>query len=242
MSGFTVYPAIDLRAGKVVRLAQGDATRQTTYHENPAATARHWLEAGAAWLHVVNLNGAFGERDAGNRAALSLILKQSTALHGKVQFGGGMRSLEQVEQALEMGVSRVILGTAAVQTPEMLAQALQRFDARRVAVALDVRDGLVKTSGWREDSGVTPLTLARQLAVWGVKIVVYTNIARDGMGGGTDIAAARAVADLGFEVIASGGVQTLEHVRVVRAAGLSGVIIGRALYEGQVSLEEALKC
>jgi phosphoribosylformimino-5-aminoimidazole carboxamide ribotide isomerase len=190
---FTIYPAIDLRGGHVVRLKEGDPARLTMYSDDPAETARRWLEAGATWLHVVNLDGAFGESDEANRSALESILK--VGMH--IQFGGGIRSLASVERALGLGVSRAILGTIAVEQPEVVAEAVKICGAESVAV---------------------------------------------GLGSGLNIPSTRALADAsGLEVIASGGVHTLQDVVVAREANLAGVIIGRALYEGTIDLKEALK-
>ncbi|MCI0397570.1 MAG: 1-(5-phosphoribosyl)-5-[(5-phosphoribosylamino)methylideneamino]imidazole-4-carboxamide isomerase [Chloroflexi bacterium] len=241
MDTFTVYPAIDLRKGRVVRLVQGDPARQTVYGDDPAAVARRWLAAGANWLHVVNLDGAFGEEESANIAALRAIL--AAAGPGRVQFGGGLRSLADMEQTLEWGVGRVILGTAAVESPELVAEAVARFSPERVGVGIDARDNRVRVKGWVEASDLEPATLGRQLAGLGVRTVVYTNIARDGAGRGVDVAASQQLAEgTGLAVIASGGVASAADVAAVRAAGLSGVIVGRALYEGQVRLEEMLSC
>jgi phosphoribosylformimino-5-aminoimidazole carboxamide ribotide isomerase len=242
MNAFTVYPAIDLRAGQVVRLRQGDPNRQTVYGDDPAGVARRWLDAGATWLHVVNLDGAFGDRDARNQAALAAIL---FAVEGQasVQFGGGLRSLADVEQALSLGVRRVILGTAAVESPKWVQEAIVCFGADCVAAGIDARDGRVRVRGWLHETDVDPATLGRALARLGVRTVIFTNIARDGVGRGVDAAAAQRLAQaIGLGVIAAGGVASLDDVRRAQAAGLSGVVIGRALYDGQVALEEALQC
>ncbi len=239
MNAFTVYPAIDLRGGRVVRLRQGDPNRQTVYADQPEAAAEGWRAAGAKWLHVVNLDGAFETPDAANRRALECIL----AVGGNVQFGGGVRSLAAIADLLALGVQRVVLGTAAVEDPALVAQALARFGDQAIAVGIDARDGRVRTRGWTQESELGAVAFARQLADLGLRIVVHTDIARDGVGRGVNVAASRALAEAsGLQVIASGGVALLEDVRAVRAAGLNGVIIGRALYEGQVDLKEALAC
>ncbi len=233
-----VYPAIDLRGGKVVRLKQGDPARLTAYSDDPAETARRWLEAGARWLHVVNLDGAFGESEDVNLSALEAILE----LGARVQFGGGMRSLDAIARALDLGVSRAILGTIAVENPNVVAQALARFGAEKIAVGIDARDGLARTRGWKTDSGVPALDLALHMRRLGLATVIFTDVSRDGLGGGLNIAATRALADAsGLDVIASGGVHTIDDVRAVKEAGLAGCIIGRALYDGTVELVSALK-
>ncbi len=238
MSNFTIYPAIDLREGRVVRLAQGDPDRETAYDIQPLAVARRWQAAGAVWLHVVNLDGAFGEGGRKNVTALARIL--TTGL--KVQFGGGVRDLETVRRVLDMGVARVVLGTVAVENPAVVEQALADFGPERLAVGIDARDGYVRTRGWREAAPLTALELAQQWATLGGRWLIFTDIARDGMGSGVNVEATAALAQAtGLHVIASGGVATLEDVRRVKAAGLHGVIIGRALYEGHIDLEAAWK-
>lgn len=239
MSVFIVYPAIDLRGGKVVRLQAGDLHRQTAYSDDPVEVAARWRAAGAEWLHVVDLDAAFGEDAAANRRALAAIVR----LGGRVQFGGGVRTLDDMAGLLDLGVSRVVLGTAAVENPDLVAGAVARFGPGAVAVAIDARDGRVRTRGWQAESGLDAVALACRLAALGLRTAIHTDIARDGLGTGVNVAASRALAGAsGLDVIASGGVASLADVRAVRDAGLSGVIIGRALYEGHVDLREALRC
>ncbi len=243
MGDFTIYPAIDLRAGQVVRLRQGDPARQTVYGADPAAQARAWAEAGARWLHVVNLDGAFDQADNLNQAALGQILAECAKSGVKVQFGGGLRSLLDIQRALGLGVERVLLGTAAVQSPELVRTALQRWGAGRIGAALDAQDGVIRTHGWTESSGVSALDLGRRLAQAGLLNVIYTDIARDGTGSGANLAACLALQQAsGLAVIVSGGIRALDEIRQARQMGLAGVIAGRALYEGHFSLEEALAC
>lgn len=232
-----VYPAIDLRGGKVVRLKEGDPARMTSYSDDPAETARRWLAMGAQWLHVVNLDGAFGEGDNANRTALESILK----LGARVQFGGGMRSLDAIDAALSLGVSRVVLGTIAVEQSDVVASALKQFGAERIAVGIDARDGVARVRGWKSDGRISAQDLALQMQTLGLGTVIFTDIRRDGLGGGLNIPATKELADIsGLDVIASGGVHTLDDVIAARDANLSGVIIGRALYEGTIDLKEAL--
>ena len=239
---FTVYPALDLRAGKVVRLKEGDPERMTAYSDDPEQTARRWLEAGASWLHVVNLDGAFGENESRNRAVLRTILKAAAEFSAYVQFGGGIRSLEAMEEALDLGVQRVILGTIAAEQPEIVGEAIQIFGSKQIAAGLDARDGLIHVRGWKEDSGLPAVDLALQLKKAGLRTVIFTDIRRDGLGSGLNIDATRALTEAtGLEVIASGGVLTIEDVIAAREAGLAGTIIGRALYEGSIDLGKALK-
>ncbi len=233
-----IYPAIDLRGGKVVRLKEGDPARMTAYSDDPAEMARKWLSMGAVWLHVVNLDGAFGESDDANRSALEAVLK----LGAQVQFGGGMRSLDAIEDAIALGVSRVVLGTIAIEQPKVVIAALKKFGPEKIAVGIDARDGLVAVRGWKSDSGILAKDLALQMRTVGLRTVIFTDIRRDGLGSGLNIPSTRELADVsGLDVIASGGVHTLDDVIAVREAKLSGVIIGRALYDGTVDLEKALQ-
>jgi len=250
MSDFTVFPAIDLRGGHVVRLKEGDLTRQTTYSDNPAEIARRWLSAGAKWLHVVNLDGAFNqaqdlvlsESDTANQRALKDILKVTREFGTQLQFGGGLRSLDAIEVLLGSGVDRAIIGTIAVEQPEILKDALAHFGADKIAVGIDARDGRVRIRGWQDYSRVNAADLAQQMRTLGVQTVIYTDISRDGMGRGLNLAATKKLANTsGLEVIASGGVHTLEDVVAARDVGLVGAIVGRALYEGTVDLKSAIQ-
>ena len=239
---FTIYPAIDLRAGRVVRLKEGDPARMTAYSDDPAETARRWLHEGASWLHVVNLDGAFGEHDTANQQALLSILKVTNEFDTQVQFGGGLRSLDSIAHALELGVSRVVLGTIAIEQPELIADALTRFGAERIAVGIDARDGLVRVRGWQDNSGISATDLALHMQTLGLYTVIFTDVRRDGLGSGLNIDATRVLAEVsGLDVIASGGVHTLEDVLAARDADLAGVIVGRAIYEGTLDLKIALQ-
>jgi phosphoribosylformimino-5-aminoimidazole carboxamide ribotide isomerase len=232
-----IYPAIDLRGGKVVRLKEGDPARMTSYSDDPADTAKRWMDAGASWLHVVNLDGAFGESDHANQVALESILR----LGARVQFGGGIRSLDSVAQVLNLGVSRVVLGTIAVEQPDVVADALKKFSAENIAVGIDARDGVVRVRGWKDDGGISAHNLALQMRTLGLRTVIFTDIRRDGLGSGLNISATKNLADVSrLDVIASGGVHTLDDVMAAKDAGLAGCIIGRALYEGTINLTDAL--
>ena len=234
---FTIYPAIDLRSGQVVRLQEGDPARMTAYSDDPAEMAQLWLSAGASWLHVVNLDGAFGESDQANRSALEAILK----LGAQVQFGGGLRSVAAIERALDLGVSRVVLGTIAIEQPAVVEDALKKFGSENIAVGIDAREGLVRVRGWKDASGVSAIDLALHMRALGLRTVIFTDVSRDGLGSGLNIPSTRELADVsGLAVIASGGVHALNDVIAARAANLSGVIIGRALYEGTLDLKQAL--
>ena len=204
--------------------------------------ARRWLEAGARWLHVVNLDGAFGENEMANREALRAILRTAAEFPANIQFGGGIRSLDAVEEALDLGVRRVILGTVAAEQPEIVGKTIQTFGPEQIAAGIDARDGLVRVRGWKEGSGLPAADLALQLKETGVRTIIFTDIRRDGLGSGLNIDATRALAEAaGLDVIASGGVHTIEDVTAARKAGLAGTIIGRALYEGTIDLGIALK-
>lgn len=240
MKTFTIYPAIDLRRGRVVRLEYGDPDRQTVFSDDPVDMAKLWAKQGADWLHVVNLDGAFEESGLENWE----YLPRMTCLGSFVQFGGGLRVMADVERALDMGVSRVILGTAAVKNPQLVADSVSRFGPERVAVGLDAREGRIKIRGWRSDASWAPVDLARQMAQLGLRTAIHTDIDRDGVLTGVNVTASADLARRsGLEVIASGGVAALEDVRRAKtmlAEGLTGVVIGRALYDGRIDLSEAL--
>jgi phosphoribosylformimino-5-aminoimidazole carboxamide ribotide isomerase len=239
---FEIYPAIDLRAGKVVRLRQGDPDQQTTYADDPKRVASQWLEQGTRWLHVVNLDGAFGEIDDANQKALRSILELADGFGAKVQFGGGLRSDRQITSVLGLGVDRIVLGTLAVENPDLVRQAIQAYGAEHVAVGLDARQGLIQVRGWKEGTPLKALELASQLNDWGLKWLIFTDIARDGVGTGLNLEVTRHLARASrLKVIASGGVSSLEDVRQARRAQLAGVIIGRALYEGKLDLKAILE-
>jgi phosphoribosylformimino-5-aminoimidazole carboxamide ribotide isomerase len=237
MSNFNVYPAIDLRQGRVVRLAQGDPDQETSYSDDPLRVARRWEEAGATWAHVVNLDGAFGETGQQNHRALAQVLTTSLP----IQFGGGIRDLASLSAALDLGVARVVVGTAFVENPTFVREALVAFGAERVAVGIDARDGIAQIRGWQAAAPITAEDLAQRWADMGGRWLVFTDISRDGMGSGVNVDATTALMDTtGLNVVASGGVRTLDDVVRVKQAGLAGVIIGRALYEGQIRLADAL--
>ncbi len=238
MTPFNVYPAIDLRNGQVVRLKLGDPNQQTTYSFEPASMADQWISQGAQWLHVVNLDGAFGETESPNLAAVAKIAQRGTP----VQFGGGLRTLEDIDRVIDQGVSRVVIGTAAVKNPALVDAALAKHGAAKIAVGIDSRDGIVRTHGWQEASGIETLTLAKQMVAQGVEWTIFTDISRDGVGTGLNLDATVELArESGLNVIASGGVHTAADVHGARAADLAGCIIGRALYEGTIAhLSEVL--
>jgi phosphoribosylformimino-5-aminoimidazole carboxamide ribotide isomerase len=237
LSTFTIFPAIDLRNGKVVRLAQGDPGCQTVYGDDPLAQAERWKAEGAEWLHVVNLDGAFGAETSANQAALQRILR----LGLKVQLGGGLRDRDAIRAALESGVSRAVLGTAVVENPALVDWAVETFGPERVAAGIDARDGLVRIKGWVEATSIRAIDLAKELHGRGLEWCIFTDINRDGLQQGVNWAAStRLAAASELRVIASGGAAAEEDVFRARNAGLAGIIIGRALYEGKIQLKTLL--
>lgn len=236
---FIVFPAIDLKNGQVVRLKEGDPSRQTNYASDPAGVAARWITAGAQWLHVVNLDGAFEQADSANQKALQAILEVSMAYDTPIQFGGGLRSLQDAERILDLGVSRAVFGTAAVAQPELVRKAVHQWGADRIAVSLDARDGIVRVRGWQESSNQTAVNLGLDFQQMGLRWIVFTDIARDGLQTGVNLPATLLLAQTtGLLVVASGGVNTIDDVRAIRSAGLPGVIVGRALYEGSIQPED----
>jgi phosphoribosylformimino-5-aminoimidazole carboxamide ribotide isomerase len=170
-----IYPAIDMRRGKVVRLKEGDPNRQTVFSDDPIATAQKWVEQGATWLHMINLDGAFADADD-NRG----ILERTARLNIPIQFGGGLRQMDDIARAFDQGASRVVLGTIAIHQPEVVIQAIERWGAEAICVGLDTRDGKVVTHGWKEKAELTPIELGTQMAHVGVKHALYTDVSRDG--------------------------------------------------------------
>jgi phosphoribosylformimino-5-aminoimidazole carboxamide ribotide isomerase len=236
---FTVFPAIDLMGGQVVRLHQGDPSQKTVYSDDPAATARRWLEGGATWLHVVNLDAAFGEPDYANLVAIAAILEEANLFAAGVQLGGGLRTVEAVQEALGMGVRRVVVGTMAVEEPDTLLRLTAAHGPEAVAAGIDARDGVVRVRGWKQGAEIRALELAKLVTAHGVRWMVVTDIRRDGSGSGVNVAACVEITqETGARVIASGGVQGRDDIEAARQAGLAGIIAGRALYDGSLSIEE----
>jgi phosphoribosylformimino-5-aminoimidazole carboxamide ribotide isomerase len=233
---FEIIPAIDLRGGRPVRLYQGDYARETVYGDDPVAVARAWAAGGASRLHVVDLDGA----RAGTPAHLAILAAIAAALTIPVEFGGGIRTRAGAEAALAAGAERVIVGTAAIESPA-LARELAAALGPRLVLGVDARDGLVATRGWLSGSGVAATELVAEAAGWGVQRVIFTDIGRDGTLTEPNYASLAAViAASAVPVIASGGVAQVEHLRRLRALGAEGAIVGKALYDGAFRLEEAL--
>ena len=234
---FCIIPAIDLRAGKVVRLAQGDPGRQTIYGDDPRQWAERWQAEGADWLHVINLDGAFNEDARLNILALKSILGVGL----KVEFGGGMRDQGSIETVLEMGVRRVFLGTAAIQNPALVKWAIAAYGPARIAGDIGARDNKVTIKGWQETTTLSVNEVGKRFRTQGLEWCVLTNVKRDGVNSGVDIASAVALQNATrLQVVASGGVSRIEDVLQAHKADLAGVIIGRALYEGTISLVDCI--
>jgi phosphoribosylformimino-5-aminoimidazole carboxamide ribotide isomerase len=235
MTGFQPIPAVDIRGGRCVQLVQGDFARETAYGDDPAEMARHWQAQGASRLHVVDLDGA---RD-GVRANAAAISKLIDSVEIPVQVGGGVRSLETARVLLDQGADRVVVGTAAAERPEALAEWIEALGAERLIVGVDARNGRVATHGWKNETDLTVEGFCQALATLGVRLVLYTDVGRDGMLRGPDVSGTRAVAKI-VDVLASGGVSSVEHLRALAEAGALGAIIGTALYEGRLKLSDAL--
>lgn len=232
-----LFPAIDIRAGRVVRLAQGEAGRETSYNADPVAQAEEFVAAGARWIHVVDLDRAFGTGD--NLAILRSIVQRVSG-RVSVQTGGGIRSLEALRAVLELGVTRAVLGTATVTDPALVPGAVKLAGAEGVVIGLDAKDGKVAIRGWVEKTDLDVADVCGRVLSEGVRYVVYTDVGRDGMLSGPDLDGSLALKRLGAEVIASGGVASLDDLRAIKAAGLSGAIVGRAIYEGKFTVPQAL--
>jgi phosphoribosylformimino-5-aminoimidazole carboxamide ribotide isomerase len=231
-----ILPAIDLKNGHCVRLYQGDYNQVTTYSSDPLEVALRWQEAGASWLHIVDLDGA--ARGEPINAALIGRIQSATTL--RIEVGGGMRSLEHIEQILELGIERVILGTVAIKNRPLLQEALARW-GERIVVGIDARDGLVAIAGWYETSPVKATSLAAELAAAGVQRFIYTDIARDGALSGPNLHALKEMLRASSRpLIASGGVSALADLRALAELGVEGTIVGKALYTGSVDLATAV--
>jgi phosphoribosylformimino-5-aminoimidazole carboxamide ribotide isomerase len=240
MTSFTLYPAIDLRRGHCVRLERGAAERETIYGSEPLVVAEHFAQSGAEWVHVVDLDAAFGE--GSNRA---LIRSLAAAGILQVQTGGGLRTEQDVDEVLEAGAARAVIGTAAIENPALVRRAVERWGADRVAVGLDARGTRPAVRGWREDSGLDLFDVGRSLVELGARTLIYTDIERDGVLVGPNLAMALELAQrTGAEVIVSGGVGSLDDVVATAAAAqnsaITGVILGKALYESRFTLADAL--
>lgn len=234
-----VLPAIDLRNGKCVRLYKGDFAQETVYSTAPEEAALRWEREGAEFLHVVDLDGALAGTPC-NGAAIKNILSN---IHIPIEVGGGIRTLEAIESTLNLGVSRVILGSAAVQNRSLVKEACQRY-GERIAVGIDAKDGIAAIDGWGISGGISAIALAKELSSYGLETIIYTDIARDGTLSGVNVeATAKLALESGVRVIASGGVRSLEDIHALKereADGIIGVIAGKSIYEGTLSLSKAI--
>lgn len=231
-----VIPAIDIRGGRCVRLSQGDYERETVFDDDPLAVAVRWAALGARRIHIVDLDGA----REGQQVNAALVRRIVRTVDAAVQTGGGLRDLATVRAALDDGVNRVVLGTAAVRDPELLREAVA-VARDRLIVSVDARNGVVQLQGWTEGSDVTATSLIRQLATIGVERIVYTDIDRDGVRGSPNFEMYEAlVSETSIAVIAAGGVSSLDDLRRLSDCGVEAAIVGRALYTGEVALPEAL--
>lgn len=237
---FIIYPAIDIRGGKCVRLFQGDYNQETVYGDSPYAMAEKFRQEGASWIHIVDLDGA-KERKRINHAHIVQIVKE---LDVNVQVGGGIRTEEDVNYYLENGVNRIILGSSAIQNPDFVKKMLKRY-GRHIAIGIDARNGYVAVDGWLETSEVKATDLARELADHGAEYFIFTDISKDGTLTGPNVPAIVEIAEVtGKQVIASGGISKLEDFDALlkeRNKGIEGAIVGKALYTKQFSLKEALR-
>jgi len=237
-----VIPAIDLRDGRCIRLKQGRKEEVTVYDGHPVEIAQSYQDNGARMLHIVDLDGAFSEPGSRNLQVLREIIRQ---LEIPVQFGGGLRGYKDVENVIELGVSRVVIGTLAVESPETLAKLVRSFGGHRIAVGLDAKNGQVMTRGWELEGKISALELAQEVAALGVERIIYTDVARDGMLTGVNIEQTCMIArESGLKVTASGGVSSLEDIKrlsTVSECGIDSVIVGKALYVGRFTLKEALQ-
>jgi phosphoribosylformimino-5-aminoimidazole carboxamide ribotide isomerase len=235
-----VLPAIDLMEGRAVRLEQGDRARRTVYDTAPARLVETFAKAGAPTIHVVDLDGAFAGAPV-QLAAIAALVVVAHEYGATIEVGGGMRSAEAVERTLDTGADAVVVGTLALREPEATADLCARHRGR-IVIAADAREGRVAIDGWREDAGTTAVELARTAERWGAAAVLYTDVARDGLQGGPAVQATAALQDaVAIPIYASGGVGTLDHLAQCRAAGIRGVVVGRALYEGAFTIEQALQ-
>ena len=231
-----LFPAIDIRGGKCVRLIQGDYDQEIIYNNSPVAMAKEWERQGAEYIHIVDLDGA-KTGDSLNKTAIEQMAK---SVGIPIQVGGGIRTMDAIDSHIASGVSRVIIGTAAIEDPQFVCDAVAKYD-RKIAVSIDARNGFVATNGWTEMSEVKAVDLLRRLAVNGVKTVVYTDIMKDGMLQGPNFVELQMMSEAsGIDIIASGGISTEGDIARLREMNLYGAIIGKALYEEKLSLETVM--
>ena len=233
-----ILPAIDIRGCQCVRLYKGDFATAEKVAEDPIATAQSFAEAGAAWLHTVDLDGAVEGRPV-NKAVFEQIVRRTPL---KVEVGGGIRNMDTIAAYLDAGVSRVILGSAALNDPALVAEAIELYGSDAIAVGIDARDGMVQAQGWLAASTVHYIDLARAMTEIGVETIIFTDISRDGTLAGPNLEQLTALqAAVGGQIVASGGIRDLEDIKALRAAGLYGAICGKSLYKGTLDLVQAIQ-
>lgn len=236
-----IFPAIDIRGGKCVRLLKGDFNQETVFSDRPEIMAKKWEDEGGEYLHLVDLDGALAGKSQ-NLDTVEMILK---TVDIPVELGGGIRTMENIETALDMGVSRVILGSVAVKNPQLVKDACKKYGSERIVVGIDAKDGIVAVDGWGVSGNVEAKELARKMAQGGVKHIIYTDISRDGTLTGVNVQATAEIARYsGVKVVASGGVSSIEDIKLLKQYekdGIEGVIVGKSIYTGSLSLPEALK-
>lgn len=235
---FIIYPAIDLKDGQAVRLQQGDMDKSTVYGENPAEVAKTFESAGAKWIHVVDLNGAFAGKSKNLDAIKSIIASVSIP----VQIGGGIRTMENINTMInEVGIQRVILGTAAAKNPQLVKDAVKKY-GDKIAVGIDAKDSYVAVNGWAETSSILAVDLTKQMKNAGVTTFIYTDISKDGMMEGPNISETKIISEIGgIDVILSGGISNKQDILNAKEAGFAGAITGKAIYTGAIDLKEVIK-
>jgi len=232
-----IFPAIDILKGKCVRLIQGDYNREKVYGDSPVDMAKQWVEKGAEFIHIVDLDGA----KSGKSINEAIIIEIAKTIDVPIQVGGGIRSMETVERYLNNGINRVIIGTAAIENEAFLSDAVNRY-GERIVVSLDAKNGYIATDGWTDTSDVLALDLVKRLEQIGVKTIVYTDIAKDGMLQGPNLAEQKAINEAtAIDVIASGGVTTKEDVENLKKLNMYGAIVGKALYDGKITFEQLIQ-
>ena len=236
-----IFPAIDIRGGKCVRLIKGDFNQETVFSDRPEIMAKKWQDEGGKYLHLVDLDGALAGKSQ-NLATVEMILK---TVNIPVELGGGIRTMENIETVLDMGVSRVILGSVAVKNPQLVKDACKKYGSERIVVGIDAKDGIVAVDCWGVSGNVEAKELAKKMALSGVKHIIYTDISRDGTLSGVNAQATAEIAYYsGVKVVASGGVSSIEDIKLLKqyeADGIEGVIVGKSIYTGSLFLPEALK-
>lgn len=234
-----IYPAIDIRGGKCVRLVKGDFAQETVFSDSPAAMAKQWAAQGAEYLHLVDLDGA----RAGRSENLTTVKEILSAVNIPVELGGGIRTMENIDEVLKLGVRRVILGSVAVRDPELVREACAKY-GDRIVVGIDAKDGIVAVDGWGVSGDVDVITLAKKMKDAGVRTIIYTDISRDGTLSGVNVeATAKLARESGVDVVASGGVKDLADIRALlpyERDGIEGVIVGKSIYTGSLDLKKAI--